>query len=76
MVGIGTHGPPPEPTAPGPDRLIGGAMDDAYEQARLERLQGVRRGLELVHAAALAERQGRVFATEDALSLIDRLRVP
>lgn len=49
---------------------------DAYEQARLERLQDVRRGLEIVHAAALAERHGRVLATEDTLSLIDRLRVP
>lgn len=52
------------------------AMADFKERLRLKRLQEVRKGMESLHADALAERGGKVFTTEETLKLIDDLRVP
>lgn len=50
----------------------GETVTDPGDQARLKRLQGVRLSMELLHAEALAERDGRTFTTEETLALIRR----
>jgi hypothetical protein len=42
------------------------------DSRRLERLQEVRSGMEVLHVDALAERGGRAFSTEETVTMVDR----
>lgn len=48
----------------------GTPMTDLDDATRRARLRDVRAGLEELHAVALAERDGRVFTTEETLNQI------
>lgn len=53
--------------------LNGDTVTASEDQARLERLQEVREGMEALHTVALAERGGRTFTTEETLEFLRRV---